>query len=146
MMGNHVRPSLIYNQFKVLAHYFPFFQKNYQDFLIHSRYCGHYCNLNWIMPAGLKLRQRNFEEIFNITIELGNQFSKGRAFYLPSYVNMPMIFMPFHSEIKTIFQLRDDYVNAAKDVIHEARKDYGYSAVIGIHVRLTGLDSTKYVY
>ena len=138
MMGNDTRPSLIYNQYKVLAHYFPYFQMNSQEFLINSWYCGHFCNLKWTMPNGLKLHQRTFEEMVNITRFLGNQFPKGKAFYLPSYINMPMVFMPFIKEIKAMFQLRDDYVSAAKEVIHEARKDSDYTAIIGIHVRLTG--------
>ena len=141
MIGSEIRPGLIYDQFKELSHYFPYFEDHYKKFLIHSWYCGHFCKLRWIEPKGLSLQRQNYDEIVNLTKVIGKYFSKGHAFYLPNYLNEPKIYLPFLEEIRTMFQLRQNYVKSAQEIINNASKTDPevpeYSAIIGIHVRLT---------
>ena len=141
MIGSEIRPGLIYDQFKELSHYFPYFEDHYKKFLIHSWYCGHFCKLRWIEPKGLNLEQQNYDEIVNLTKVIGKYFSKGHAFYLPNYLNEPKIYLPFLEDSQTMFQLRKDYVKSAQKIIDKASKPNlevsEYSAIIGIHVRLT---------
>ena len=69
MSGNNIRAGLIYGQFQKLSAIFPYFEENYSKHLIHSWYCGHFCNINWLLLKNIKplrkLQHANLSGIYN---------------------------------------------------------------------------------
>ena len=138
--NNEIRTALLYNQFKTLAHIFPYFEENFQKHLIHSWYCHHFCHLKWKMPR-LFLQKSTLQGLTKRMQVMAKKFSRGHTFYVQHYLNIPLVYLQFYDELKnTIFKIRKHYLETAQGIINEKKKsknDEKYSAVIGIHVRLT---------
>ena len=71
---------------------------------------------------------------------MGKRFSKGRAFYFNSYLNIILIYSQYFDELRNkVFKVSDKYLGKAQDIIDEIVKknDFKPSALIGVHVRST---------
>ena len=136
--NNEIRTALLYYQFKTLAHIFPYFEENFQKHLIHSWYCHHFCKLKWKKPR-LFLQKSTLEGLTKRMQVMANKFSRGHTFHVQHYLNIPLVYLQFYDELKnTIFKIQKRYLKTAQDIIDEKKsKNKKYSAVIGIHVRLT---------
>ena len=63
------------------------------------------------------------------------KFSKGYYIRASFYLNIPLIYMQFYEDFKSIFRIKKDYVKIAQETVENAIKDDKYSAIIGVHVR-----------
>ena len=135
--NNEIRTAILYYQFKTLAHLFPYFEENFHKHLIHSWYCHHFCQLKWKMPR-LLLHKSTLEGLTKRMQVMAKKFSRGHTFNVHNYLNIPLVYLQFYDELKnTIFKIRKRYLEMAQGIINEKSKNEKYSAVIGIHVRLT---------
>ena len=143
MAGNGIRVGITSNQYSLLSEVFPYFVENFDAHLISSWYCHdsdfHFCHLNWTMPR-MRIHKSGIEELKDRTSTMGKRFSKGRAFYFNSYLNIILIYSQYFDELRNkVFKVSDKYLRKAQEIIDEIVKknDFTPSALIGIHVRST---------
>ena len=66
---------------------------------------------------------------------MGEEFSKGFYIRASFYLNIPLVYMQFYEDFKSIFRVKKEYVKIAQETVANAIQNTKYSAIIGVHVR-----------